>query len=45
MDEIREMDLTPLQRERLKEVERDLEHEKQIKLVKSKKKDTVEMEI
>lgn len=40
LDDIREMDLTPSQRERLKEVERDLEDEKKIKLGKSKKKDT-----
>src|SRR5699024_4714347 len=34
LGEIREMDLTPLQHEKLKEVEQDLEHEKQIKLGK-----------
>ncbi|MBT2217113.1 hypothetical protein KK120_14895 [Virgibacillus dakarensis] len=46
LDDIREMDLTPSQRERLKEVERDLEDEKKIKLGKSKKKDTeFEMEM
>jgi len=46
LDEISEMDLTPSQRERLKEVERDLENERQIKLGRNKKKDTeVEMEM
>ncbi|GGJ75277.1 hypothetical protein [Virgibacillus salexigens] len=46
LDDIREMDLTPSQRERLKEVERDLEDERQIKLGKNKKKDAeVEMEM
>jgi len=46
LDEIHEMELTPSQRERLKEVEQDLEHEKQIKLGKSKKKNTeIEMEM
>lgn len=46
LDDIREMDLTASQRERLREVERDLEDEKRIKLGKNNKKGTeVEMEM
>lgn len=46
LDDIREMDLTPSQHERLEEVEQDLEREKEVKLGKSKRKDTeFEMEM
>jgi len=46
LSEIKEMDLSPAQKERLKEVEKDLEEEKKLKLGKEKKKSVeVEMEM
>src|SRR5699024_10091400 len=44
LSEIKEMDLSPAQKERLKEVEKDLEQEKELKLGIRKKK-TVEVEM
>lgn len=46
LSEIKEMQLSPTQKERLKEVEKDLEREKKLKLGKEKKKSIeVEMEM